>query len=102
MMTNSPCIECPRADAFLKAHIYLTTHLTIGHHELRLVRLADYTSRLPLTIFRRNRTMISNPISHYSPLFVTFVTNIGSIELLADFQKPNKAKKGPFNLHESR
>jgi hypothetical protein len=55
----------------LTRHIFVKQQSTIGHHELRLVRLADYTPLLPLTIFRRDRTMISaviTPPPHFSTL----------------------------------
>lgn len=95
---NSRCTECFCVDASHKAHIN-EKESTIGHHELRLVRLVDYISRLPLTIFRRNRTMISNCFTFsFCTLALFFNThrqyfNISSI--------PNITfdKKDFFNLH---
>lgn len=62
---------------------------TIGH--------LHYTVLLPLTIFRRDRTMI-----YHSALFDTFLTNIGATWPLHQHPNGRPTEKQPFDLHTTR
>lgn len=95
---NSRCTECFCVDASHKAHIN-EKESTIGHHELRLVRLVDYISRLPLTIFRRNRTMILNCFTLVFVLYHKFLTLTGNISTPHQYLTLLLTKKDFFNLH---
>lgn len=61
--------------------------------------LADYTSREPLTIFRRNRTMNDNQITHDFALFHSFLTNTDENKALINLKVLDHTEICPFCLH---